>query len=86
MWNVQHQAHFSQCADCAVKKQLQVLELFGASMRVGPGCLVRDQLCVRFENCFDNAQLIRAQRRTRFGNFDDGIRQHRRLHFRGFPN
>jgi hypothetical protein len=50
-----------------------------------PGFDVRDQLGVGFENRLDDAELIGAQRRAGFGDFDDGIGQIGRLDFGGAP-
>ena len=46
---------------------------------------VGDQLRVRFEHRVDDAQLVGAQRGAGLGHFDDGVGQHRRLHFGGAP-
>ena len=48
-------------------------------------CLIGDQLRVRFEHGVDDLELVGAQRRAGLGHFDDGIGQHRRLHFGGAP-
>ena len=46
---------------------------------------VRDELRVRVHHGVDDAQPVGAQRRARFGDLDDRVGEHRRLHFRRAP-
>ena len=75
---------FAQRVDRAIQQHLNVFQL-AAFPVILPGTAIGDKLRVRFEHRLDNPQLIGAQRRTGFGNFDDGVGQFRRLHFRCAP-
>ena len=59
--HVQHQPHAAQRIDGAIQQQVNIFQ-FAALRGVFPGVDIGDQLRVRFKHCFDDAQLVGAQR------------------------
>ncbi len=80
LFDIQHEPDLAHGGDGAFQQHLDVAKL-AVLPGIRPGNIVGDQLGVGFEHGLDDAQLVGAQGGAGFGDFDNGVGEHRRLDF-----
>ena len=82
--DVQHQADALLRFHSALQHKGEVVDL-AALLAIGVRALVGDQLCVGFEDGFENAETVRAEGTSGLCDFYDRVCEHGSFHFGGSP-
>ena len=82
--DVQHESHLRLRINGAAQHECDLVDLL-ALPGIGQCRLAGDKMRLAFHHGVDDFQVIGLERAARLGDFDDGVGEHGRLHFRRAP-